>query len=476
MKHTRILLLIALLGAAAVGLPSVRGATITVTEVGDGFGVHTNLRQALVDANDGDTIEFNPLLGGRNLPLAPVLGQLVVNKSVTIRWVPTVGYLPYLGVDAGHASRVFYISPGKTVTISGLSIINGSAPAPDYFGGGIYNDHASLTLSSCIISGNSAVHDWQGVGGGIFNDQGTLIVSGSTFSGNSSYYGGGICNNWLGAGSATVTITNSTISGNSASFGGGIVNEDGMLTLSNSTVSGNSAEYAAGGILNSGSTSSATLAITNSTLSGNSADQGGGILNDTAGTVTITNSTLSGNSAGGQNYFYGLGGGIRNTQTLTIINSTLSGNSAVNHGGGIYNTSANGIAILTIGSTIFNAGSSGGNIYNDDSTYWPATVTSLGYNLSSDNGGGFLTATGDRINTDPLLGPLQNNGGPTFTHLPGSGSPVIDAGDPARGMDQRGPGFLRVANGRVDIGAAEVQSMPTPTPTPTATPRPHGHR
>ena len=67
MKHTRILLLIALLGAAAVGLPSVRGATITVTEVGDGFGVHTNLRQALVDANDGDTIEFNPLLGGRNL-------------------------------------------------------------------------------------------------------------------------------------------------------------------------------------------------------------------------------------------------------------------------------------------------------------------------------------------------------------------------------------------------------------------------
>ena len=63
MKHTRILLLIALLGAAAVGLPSVRGATITVTEVGDGFGFHT-LRQALADANDGDTIEFDPLLGG----------------------------------------------------------------------------------------------------------------------------------------------------------------------------------------------------------------------------------------------------------------------------------------------------------------------------------------------------------------------------------------------------------------------------
>ena len=482
MKHTRILLLIALLGAAAVGLPSVRGATITVTEVGDGYGVHTNLRQALADANDGDTIEFDPLLGGWNLPLAPVLGQLVVNKSVTIRWVPTVGYLPYLGVDAQHTSRVFYISPGKTVTISGLTIMNGSAPAPDYFGGGIYNDHASLTLSSCIISGNSAVHGaWgEGVGGGIFNDQGTLIVSGSTLSGNSSYYGGGISNNWLGAGSATVTITNSTLSGNSAGFGAGIMNEDGILTLSNSTVSGNSATYWGGGIYNSGTTSfsNATLAITNSTLSGNSSNAGGGIVNDAAGTVTITNSTLSGNSAGGPSD--GFGGGISNNATLTIINSTLSGNSALNQGGGIYNSTSVSNPILTVGSTILNAGSSGGNIYNQDSPYRTATVTSLGYNLSSDNGGGFLTATGDRINTDPRLGPLQDNGGPTFIHLPAPDSPAIDTGDPARGLDQRGPGFLRVVNGRIDIGAAEVQATstptPTPSPTPTATARPHGRR
>jgi len=326
-KHTRIFLLIALLGAAAVGLPCVRGATITVTEVGDGLGVHTNLRQALVDANDGDTIEFDPLLGGRDLPVAAVLGQLVVNKSVTIRWVPTVGYQSYLGVDAQHANRVFYINPGKTVIISGLTIKNGSAPSP-YFGGGIYNDHASLTLSSCIISGNSAVHGaWgEGVGGGIFNDQGTLIVSGSTLSGNSSYYGGGISNNWLGAGSQTVTITNSTLSGNSAGFGAGIMNGDGTLTLSNSTVSGNSATYWGGAIYNSGTTSfsDATLAIINSTLSGNSADVGGGIVNDANGTVTMTNSTLSGNSASGS--YEGDGGGIWNTQTLTIINSTLSGN------------------------------------------------------------------------------------------------------------------------------------------------------
>ena len=408
MKHTRIILLIALLGAAAAGLPSLRGATITVTEVGDGFDVHTNLRQALADANDGDTIEFDPSLGGRDLPVAAVLGQLVVNKSVTIRWVPTEGYPTHLGVDALHANRVFYINPGKTVIISGLTITGGVAPDPEYSGGGIYNDHADLTLTNCTISGNSADRS---VGGGVYNHHGTLTVSNCTISGNSAWYGGGIATNWVGQGPATVTIDNSTLSGNSAIvMGGGILN-------------GNYGET--------------TLAMTHSTLSGNSAEWGGGGI-------------LNGDGA-----------------TLTVTHSTLSGNSTSHDGGGIVNASAT----LKIGNTILNAGSSGANIYQLGSY---GTVTSLGYNLSSDNGGGYLTATGDRINTDPRLGPLQNNGGPTFTHLPASNSLALDAGDPTLGMDQRGPGFQRVVNGRIDIGAAEVQATSTPTPTPTPTPRPHG--
>ena len=51
--------------------------------------------------------------------------------------------------------------------------------------------------------------------------------------------------------------------------------------------------------------------------------------------------------------------------------------------------------------------------------------------LSSDNGGGCLTGPGDQINTDPVLGPLQDNGGPTFTHALLPDSPAIDAGDPS---------------------------------------------
>src|SRR5207248_2929749 len=87
----------------------------------------------------------------------------------------------------------------------------------------------------------------------------------------------------------------------------------------------------------------------------------------------------------------------------------------------------------------------------------------------------------DQINTDPMLGPLQDNGGPTFTHTLLSGSPAIDSGDPNFDpyafsppllYDQRGDGVARVVNNHIDIGAFEVQPAPTPTPTATPTPTP----
>jgi Chlamydia polymorphic membrane protein (Chlamydia_PMP) repeat len=251
-------------------------------------------------------------------------------------------------------------------------------------------------------------------------------------------------------------------------LGGGIYNDHATLTLSSCTISGNSTEYGGGGIYN-GYSGPATLAIINSTFSGNSASYGGGIFNDSGG--TITNSTFSGNSAGGySNTFDGLGGGIWNTQTFRVTNTTFSGNSATIHGGGICKGGNYSDPILKIGDTILNAGPSGENIHNES-----GTTISLGYNLSSDNGGGYLTATSDRINTHPRLGPLQNNGGPTFPQLPASNSPAIDAGDPTLGGDQRGSDFVRVMNCRIDIGAVEVQATPTPTPMPTPTPTPHGH-
>ena len=125
--------------------------------------------------------------------------------------------------------------------------------------------------------------------------------------------------------------------------------------------------------------------------------------------------------------------------------------------------------MLDLGNTILKAGLSGVNIFNNGGSF-----ITHGYNISSDDGSGFLTGPGDQINTDPMLGPLQNNGGPTLTHALLPGSPAIDAGDPnftpPPDYDQRGPGFVRVFNGRIDVGSFEVQPTPTPTATATATP------
>ena len=159
--------------------------------------------------------------------------------------------------------------------------------------------------------------------------------------------------------------------------------------------------------------------------------------------------------------------------SLTLSYSTLSGNSAT-QGGGVYNQGTFAKGLVSLANTILNEGAAGENIYNDQ-----GTVASLAYNLSSDDGGGYLTGPGDHINTDPMLGPLQNNGGPALTHALLPASPAINAGDPNFTppplFDQRGPGFDRVVNDRLDIGSFEVQTpapSPTPRPTPASRPRP----
>jgi hypothetical protein len=177
--------------------------------------------------------------------------------------------------------------------------------------------------------------------------------------------------------------------------------------------------------------------------------------------LTVSNSTISGNQALG-----GAAAGIANDGNLTVTNSTFSDNSAA-FGGGIFNAGE-----ATVGDTVLNAGTFGGTIFNDG-----GTVTSFGYNLASDDGGGVLTGPSDQINTDPMLGPLKDHGGPTFTHALLPGSPAIDAGDPSftppPSRDQRGCPFDRVFNGRIDVGSFEAQ--PPSRPCPTLRPRPTPH-
>lgn len=465
---------------------------ITVTNTNDsGPG---SLRQALSVANDGDTIDF-AVTGTITL----TTGELPVNDSITISGPGAAN----LAVDGNTDNRVFHVGPGKTVTISALTIINGNANGeffPDDSGGGVYNDHAAVTLSECAINSNSAFT----FGGGVFNDHATVtlnnctlndnfadntggalysdgssgsanaIINGSALTANFAFGGGAIYNNGE-SGTATLDITTSALNGNFAiADGAAIYNDHGDVTLNSCTISGNSATgNGGGGIFNLGDgLGTATVEISSSTLSNNESGFNGGAIysigdNGTAN-VQVLNSTISANIASN------FGGGVYNHGTLgnatvQIANSTFAENVAKSFGESIYNFDQFGMgdAIATFANTIFKHNVTG-NFVNDG-----GTMTSFGYNISSDNAGGYLTGPGDQINTDPMLGQLQNNGGPTFTHALLPGSPAIDTGDPSFTpppfYDQRGSGYPRVVNGRIDKGSVEVQTGGTPTPTPTAT-------
>jgi predicted outer membrane repeat protein len=172
-------------------------------------------------------------------------------------------------------------------------------------------------------------------------------------------------------------------------------------------------------------------------------------------TGSITNCTFSQNSAGrngGAVYIDGEDG----SAMLSISSCTFSQNSASNSGGGIYVSADGGAAAIQLSNNIFKTGTSGANIVNS-----AGTIISQGHNLSSDNGGGYLTGAGDQVNTDPMLDPagLQNNGGPTPTIALQAGSPAINAGDPnAPPRDQR----YYIRSGAPDIGAFEFGGTPVP--------------
>ena len=169
----------AFLVVAFAGVKPVQAATITVQDSGDGAANATNcpgagcrLRDALAAVSDNDTIDFSASVTGT---ITLTSGQLEVNNSITISG-PGANVL---AVNGNAASRIFYINPGKTVTIAGLTITNGLATTAidnDGGGGGIYNDHSTLTLNNCTLSGNKAA------------------------------FAAGIFNNAVGAGSATLTV------------------------------------------------------------------------------------------------------------------------------------------------------------------------------------------------------------------------------------------------------------------------------
>jgi hypothetical protein len=277
-------------------------------------------------------------------------------------------------------------------------------------------DGVTVVISGLTIAHGSAPGFNSGAGGGIAN-RGTLTVTNGTFVSNEAFFGGGIWN------TGTLTLANSTFSGNGGTRGGGISNS-GTLTVMDSTFSNNAVVNYASGL-------SPVTSL------------GGAISN--AGSLTITNSTFSANTSQQSGAAINSGGSA--TTTLTVTNGTFSDNDAP-VGGGIASNS--GTVILR--NTIMNRSPCGASNMIDG-----------GHNLDSGTTCPFSETNDSRSNADPLLGPLQGNGGPAKTHALLTGSPAIDripvAGGSCNGTgvttDQRG--VSRPQGTACDIGAFEVE-------------------
>ncbi len=333
------------------------------------------------------------------------------------------------GNGAVTGDRVFHIlSTAQQTTLSGMTIRSGVTvyinPDQDAgFGGGIYQNGGDLNLSDVIIEDNQASY-----GGGLvpsfFNRPGTTNLERVTIRANQAQqYGGGIylIDMQGSSGTSRLGVSHSTISGNTAQHGGGISFQG----------------FGFNGVYLT------TLALTNTTVSGNSVDHDGGGIYDLGGLVQLANVTIASNQ----------------------VNLPATDNGGVG-GGGVVTASANGfVPTLDVKNSLIgdNVRRKAGILFTfqDDCN---GAVTSFGHNLfQSTTGCTINVVPTDLKNVDPLLGPLQNNGGSTQTQALLKGSPAIDAGNPngcidfnvtVVDTDQRG--WHRPNGLSCDIGAVEI--------------------
>lgn len=389
------------------------------------------------------------------------------------------------GCSIGNCTLREAIETANGITSPGSDIINF---APSVTGTITLNGSALQITSDITINGPGARN---------------LTISGNNLSRVFIVYGT-LLNLTPTANINGLTIANGrsaiiSVDGVSLSDGGGILNTNGgRLNLTEVTIRNNHSTTLGGGISTIAILlTTARTTITRSTISANTSTLGGGGVSNTGtellsnATTTITNSTITNNAALAE------GGGISNTLgDVNLINNTISDNQSVVAGGGIVNAGVSpllGSAYLRNNIIARNSAVVGTDLISSDML---GTFTSRGNNLVGNNlsvEAGFAASVvlggvpSPNVNGDivgsvavgfniiyPLLGNLQNNGGPTNTRLPLVGSPALDNGNdcvtnsscpsnnpPANlAFDQRGTGYPRVANTHVDIGATEGPAAP----------------
>jgi hypothetical protein len=476
-------LLVGIVGALSAS--AEEAGTVTVTNTNDGGP--GSLRQAIADAQPGDTVEF--ALG---TPATIVLtsGELVITKPLTI-----AGPGPeLLAVSGNDASRVFRVdkaggSEQIEVTISGLTIRDGDAGAS--YGGGLWNDE-DLSLTNVRFDHNEAGCD----GGGMYSEGSGPALTHVTFVHNraNAGYGSGMYN-WGGS----PILTHVTFESNSR---GGMYNWGGSPTLTDVRFEGNSGV----GMYNEDSSSPA---LTSVTFGGNLSR---GMYNGYYSDPVLADVTFYGNLGGGMSNYY--------HSNPTLVNVVFSGNSTGGDGGGMYNAYYSSPALTNVVLSGNRAGGDGGGMYNDSWSSPTLTNVSVNGNLANGSGGGMYNygasspriqnslvwgnsavSAGDQISNEwsrPLItySDIQGSGGSGAGWDPNLGfdlggnidvdplfrvpvgpatapttagnlrlwprSPVVNAGDSSLvppGVTTDVDGEPRIAFGTVDMGAYELQPL-----------------
>lgn len=463
-SHLRLTRLAAVLGAVfALTAPEVFANTLTVGNCKDsGPG---SLRQAVANAGENDVIDMtgltpasDPSCSASTITLET--GSIVVTRNSLTIDGPGMDKLTIASdlTRLTPALRSFEhdgdgTTSNGTLSISGLTLSRGFvySSTATAAGGCIYSkENVSLTnvrVSDCIAHVRGANYA-EGGGIAVVHD---LKLRGSIVSGNQA---------------VGITAGN----GGSVAIGGGVAT-GGDIYAFQTTISGNGATGTAAASLigvGGGLYAHGGVNIRYSTISGNFAGKGiGGFFVNGGYEAKFVDSTISGNAAP-----YGVigGGAISNTSNVYFYNSTLAFNTAASatYGTTVY---AAGLVVkgVSVGSgktvpVIMSSTIMSNNTYG---------VPGAGYDFSISSGQGPVSVSGsknlvlhssaslpgDTKHVCPLLGPLRDNGGPTFTHALLSHSPAIDNGFSSfAGNDQRGPGYARESpSGLTDIGSYELQ-------------------
>ena len=439
--------------SAVGGCPAGEGTDVIVLSAEGGTHTLSEVDNETNGPNGLPVVTSALILEGRRAAIARSTPQdgsefriLEVAETGTLTLQDVTLERGFLSEDAPNTSRGGGIYNLGTVTLNRSSVSENEA----FDAGGIYNG-GTMRFNDSDVSENIAAGE---VAGGIENT-GTLIVeNGSTISGNTSDSAiGGLLN------SGEATVSDSFIQGNSAVSSTGALFSSGEMTLRDTVIENNSDD---------GNTFSnaGEMELINVTYRDNTDAISNGFFGEDVGIMTISSSTITGNSRDG----------LENSSEMTLINSTVSGNGDT---GVVNETFSNRLeATLTVlystvaNNTVGVDNQSGtvsleGSIVADNDFTDPSdagegqncrgNVSSEGYNLDTD-GTCNLGQETDLSNVEAQLGPLQDNGGPTFTLALQEGSPAIDA-IPTEvcdvGTDQRG--VSRPQGEACDIGAFEVE-------------------